>query len=94
MEQYTILSNTLNQDEKINIHFATAYNRYGEDKPWRQERVRQFFADEELMIGRDFWNFVTKMDDGYEIVISEYKANAHILTKALNEIKDTYLGEN
>ncbi len=94
LEQYTILSNTLNQDEKINIHFATAYNRYGEDKPWRQERVRQFFADEELMIGRDFWNFVTKMDDGYEIVISEYKANAHILTKALNEIKDTYLGEN
>lgn len=93
LEQFTILSNTLDEDEIINIHFATAYNRYGEDKPWKQERVRQFFADEELMIGRDFWNFVTKMENGYEIVISVYKENAHVLRNALEEIKNTYLGQ-
>lgn len=45
------------------------------------------------MIGRDFWNFVTKMDNGYEIVISEYKENAQVLKDALSEIKDTYLGK-
>lgn len=93
LEQFTILSNTLTTDDTINIHFATAYNRYGEDKTWKQERVRQFFADDELMIGRDFWNFVTKMDNGYEIVIEAYKENAPILKQALQDIKGVYLSE-
>ena len=91
LEQFAILSNTLPKDQKIKIFFATAYNRYGEDKPWRQERVRQFFADEELLIGRDFWNFVCKSDDGYNIVLDAYKENAHLITSALDSIKQTYL---
>jgi len=92
LEQFTILSNVLPQDSVIKIFFATAYNRFGEDKEWRQERVRQFFADDELLIGKDFWNFVSKSDRGYEIVIDEYKNNAHLIKKALNSIKQTYLG--
>ena len=56
LEQYAILSNTLKEDAKITIYFATAYNRYGEEKEWKQERVRQFFAVGELLIGRDFWD--------------------------------------
>lgn len=91
LEQFAILSNTLPTGQKINIRFATAYNRYGEDKPWKQERVRQFFADEELLIGRDFWNFVCKTDDGYQIVLDAYKENAHLITEALDSIKSTYL---
>jgi hypothetical protein len=91
LEQFAILSNTLPKDQKIKIFFATAYNRYGEDKPWRQERVRQFFADEELLIGKDFWNFVCKSDDGYNTVLDAYKANAHLITSALDSIKQTYL---
>ena len=66
LEQYAILSNTLTNNKKIQIFFATAYNRFGEDKPWRQERVRQFFADDELLIGRKFWDFVCQNDKGYE----------------------------
>lgn len=73
LEQFTILSNTSLRDQKIQLYFATAYNRYGEDKPWRQERVRQFFADDELLIGKDFWNFICKLDNGYDIVLSAYK---------------------
>lgn len=92
LEQFTILSNTLPKDKKIQIHFATAYNRYGEDKPWRQERVRQFFADDELLIGKDFWNFVCKMDNGYEIVLEAYKERAGMIKKSLDSIKKTYLG--
>ncbi|MDD5644047.1 MAG: TdeIII family type II restriction endonuclease, partial [bacterium] len=42
LEQFAILSNTLQRDTDIKVCFATAYNRYGEDKPWKQERVRQF----------------------------------------------------
>jgi len=94
LEQYAILSNTLPQDVDITIHFATAYNRFGENKPWRQERVRQFFSDDELLIGRDFWNFVCKSEKGYETVLSAYRENAHLITSALDEIRKLYLGEN
>ncbi len=92
LEQFAILSNTLPKETKIITHFATAYNRYGEEKEWRQERVRQFFALEELMIGRDFWNFVSKRADGYQIVLEAYRESAHLIKDALDEIKRTYLG--
>lgn len=49
------------------------YNRYGEGKPWTQGRVRQFFADEELLISSKFWNLVCKSDRGYEIVLDELR---------------------
>lgn len=39
LEQYCILTNRLGE-EKVKILFATAYNRYGEGKPWTQGRVR------------------------------------------------------
>ena len=57
LEQFAILSNTLPDKTKIKVFFATAYNRFGEGKPWRQERVRQFFADDELLIGKRFLGF-------------------------------------
>jgi len=93
LEQFAILSNTLSRDVDIKIHFATAYNRFGENKPWRQQRVRQFFAEEELIIGRDFWDFVCKSEHGYETVLSEYKANAQFIKSALDDIKMLYLGK-
>lgn len=91
LEQYCILTNELGSEEKVKILFATAYNRYGEGKPWTQGRVRQFFSDDELCISRDFWNLVCKSDRGYEIVIDEYRKNAHYINEALDEIKDAYL---
>jgi len=90
-EQFCILSNTLDKDAKIKCYFATAYNRYGEGKPWKQGRVKQFFSEEELLIGKDFWDFICKSDKGYDIVIDEYKKNADIIKNALQEIKDEYL---
>ena len=94
LEQYCILTNQLGSEDKVKILFATAYNRYGEGKPWTQGRVRQFFSDEELCISRDFWNLVCKSEQGYDIVIDEYKKNAHYINEALNEIKDAYLPGN
>ena len=90
-EQYAILSNTLGKDAKIKCYFATAYNRYGENRPWTQGRVRQFFSEEELLIGKDFWNFICKSEKGYEIVIDEYTKNAPIIREALDQIKQKYL---
>jgi hypothetical protein len=92
LEQYAILANVLPSGTPLTVYFATAYNRYGEDKPWRQERVRQFFADDELLIGREFWNFVCQSPDGYATVLSAYRENAHLIKKCLNSIRETYLG--
>jgi len=92
LEQYAILSNTLPKETNIQIYFATAYNRFGEGQPWKQERVKQFFADKELLIGNKFWNFICQMDNGYNIILKEYRANAHYITEALDSIKRTYLG--
>ena len=92
LEQFAILSNTLPDKTKIKVFFATAYNRFGEGKPWRQERVRQFFADDELLIGKDFWDFVCKSDQGYNIVLEAYKEKAGLIKTSLDSIKKTYLG--
>lgn len=92
LEQYAILCNTLGAPEKVSIHFATAYNRFGEGQPWDQGRVKQYFAPEELLIGRDFWNFVCKSDKGYGIVLGEYKARADFIIHALDNVKAAYLG--
>ncbi len=91
LEQYCILSNRLGSEEKIKIFFATAYNRYGEGNDWNQGRVLQFFDRKELLISRDFWNFVCDVPTGYDIVIDEYRKNAYKITDALNRIKSVYL---
>lgn len=92
LEQFAILSNVLPPKTDIKIFFATAYNRYGENKPWRQERVRQFFADDELLIGKDFWNFVCRSKKGYRAVLDAYRESAPIIKQALDSIKKVYLG--
>jgi hypothetical protein len=91
LEQFAILSNVLPPETELKIMFATAYNRYGEDKPWRQQRVRQFFADEELLIGKHFWNFVCRSEEGYKTVLEAYRRSAPKIKNALEAIKKTYL---
>lgn len=91
LEQYCILANTLGSEDHIKICFATAYNRYGEGNPWKQGRVRQFFADEELFISSKFWNLICKSDNGYNIVLDEYRKNAHLIIESLDRIKQVYL---
>ena len=75
LDEYFLLKNQLKDDPsaKIKIFFGTAYNKFGEGKVWKQERVRQFFADEELLIGRDYWNFVCNDEDGFDIIFEQYK---------------------
>ena len=91
LEQFAILSSKVPQDANIRIYFATAYNRYGEGEPWIQSRVKQYFSDDELLIGADFWNFVTQSQSGYDVVLSEYRDSAHFITDALKDIREAYL---
>jgi hypothetical protein len=91
LEQFAILSNGLGEKENINIYFATAYNRYGEGNEWRQMRVRQYFSENELLISKDFWNFICQSNEGYEIVLNEYEKCASFIKDALKDIKNNYL---
>ncbi len=92
LQEYFILKNSLldKPDEKIKLYFGTAYNRYGENSEWKQERVRQFFADEELLIGKDYWNFVCDDEKGFDIVFQQYVKSAADIREALNKIKSLY----
>ncbi len=94
LEQFAILSNVLPEDAKIETYFATAYNRFGEGKIWQQERVRQFFAQEELLIGKDFWNFICQSDEGYETILQAYNESAYLIKDALESLKGLYLRKN
>ncbi len=95
LEEYFLLKNQLNGDEtaKIKIFFGTAYNKFGEGKEWRQERVRQFFSNDELLIGKDYWNFVCDDNDGFDIIFNQYKITAEKIRNALKKIKNLYFGD-
>jgi len=92
LEEYFLLKNLLKNDPtaKVFIFFGTAYNKFGEGVEWKQERVRQFFADDELLIGKDYWNFVCDSPAGFEIIFNQYKKSANKIRFALNEIKGMY----
>jgi hypothetical protein len=91
MEQFAILSNKNGDDVNIECYLATAYNKYGDGNPWNQGRVLRYFSEEELLIGRSFWNFICKSENGYDIVLDEYNRHSDKIKKALAEIKKTYL---
>lgn len=91
IEQYYILSNALEDpEETVRVYLATAYNMYGEGNEWKQERVKQFFSNDELLIGKDYWNFVCDDDAGYDVIIDEYKKCSKYILEALDRIKNAY----
>lgn len=92
LEEYFLLKNQLIGDDtaKVRIFFATAYNKFGEGQEWKQERVKQFFSDDELLIGRDYWNFVCNDNEGFDIIFNQYKLSAEKIKRALTEIKEMY----
>ena len=92
LQEYFILKNSLRDkpDDKIKLFFGTAYNKYGENAEWKQERVKQFFAEDELLIGKDYWNFVCDDPDGFNIVFEQYKQSSEYIKEALERIKVLY----
>lgn len=91
LQEYFLLKNKLiGTDEDVSIFFATAYNKFGEGNDWKQERVQQFFSDEELLIGKEYWNFVCDDGNGFEIVFEQYKISCQYIKDALERIKRLY----
>ena len=52
--------------------------------------MKQFFAEEELLIGKDYWNFVCDDPNGFQIVLSQYEKSASYIKNALNQIRGLY----
>lgn len=92
LEEFFLLKNQIKDDPtaKIFIYFGTAYNKFGEGREWKQERVKQFFAEEELLIGKDYWNFVCDSSDGFDVIFKQYKKSSDKIRYALSEIKGLY----
>lgn len=92
LKQYVILrnSNEIKQGDTVKIFFCTAYNKNGEDEQWVQERVQQYFSENEIKVGKDFWNFVCNSLNGYEVVKSSYLRHAHFLRSSLEKIIERY----
>lgn len=90
LNEFFILKNSLQNNETVRIFFATAYNKFGEDAPWRQERVQTFFAEEELLIGKAYWNFVCNDPEGYQVIFDQYRISSEYMKASLERIKHLY----
>lgn len=91
LQEYYLLKNRLKDtDETVKIFFATAYNKFGEGNEWKQERVLQFFSPEELLIGKDYWNFCCDSEEGFDIVFEQYRESSYILKNSFEKIKKMY----
>ncbi|MGN0593808.1 MAG: TdeIII family type II restriction endonuclease [Hominimerdicola sp.] len=98
LNEYFILKNHLIEkgiaNPNIKIFLATAYNKNGEGNTFKNDRVRQFFSNDELLIGKDYWNFVCDDPNGFDIVMCQYKKSAEYIKNALIKVKRLYFGEN
>lgn len=93
LKEYFMLKNVIPDTEDVKIFFCAAYNKNGEGNHWEQTFVRAAFADDELLIGRDYWNFVCDDPDGFDIVMKQYKKSAVSIKDAVMKIKSAYFGK-
>lgn len=90
LDEYFILKNSIANDEQVRIFLAAAYNMYGEDNEWKEYSVKQYFSDDELLIGKQYWNFVCDDEHGFDIILDEYKKCAHLILDAIDRIRTAY----
>ena len=90
LKEYFMLKNSIPNDEKVIVRFATAYNKFGEGADWHQSNVETFFSKKELLIGKDYWNFVCNDKDGFNIIFDQYKKSCIYIKEAINRIRNLY----
>lgn len=72
------------QDHRVDYHLCTALDG---DLRSVSPFVRQYWAEDELMLGADFWRFVTQLDDGPQVVWRTVRHVAQdVGRRALDEI--------
>ena len=90
LKEYFMLKNLVPSDEKIILKFATAYNKFGEDHTWHQPNVERFFSKDELLIGKDYWNFVCNDPDGFNVIFDQYEKSSIYIKDAITRIRKMY----
>ena len=90
LKEYFMLKNVISDLEDVKIYFCAAYNKNGEGNPWYQPFVRSAFADDELLIGKDYWNFVCNDEEGFNVVMEQYKISAIKIQDDIDKIKNLY----
>lgn len=90
LKEYFMLKNMINTDEKVVIKFATAYNKFGEGEEWHQANVERFFSRDELLIGKDYWNFVCNDTKGFDIIFDQYINSSIYIKEAIGRIRKLY----
>ncbi len=88
--EYFMLRNKF-PGKNIRLRFATAYNKFGEGNLWNQHIVLSCFASDEVIVGKDYWNFICKDDDGFKVVMDQYQKSSDYIRKALEDIKHAYI---
>lgn len=91
--EYFMLKNKILSEGKhseIKLFFGTAYNKNGEGNEWKQGSVKACFAEEELLIGKDYWNFICADEDGFDVVFNQYKQSCQSIKEMLLEVKRMY----
>lgn len=48
------------------------------------------FAREELLIGKEYWDFVCNDENGFSIIFDQYKKSSSYIKEAINRIKKLY----
>ena len=98
LEQYALLVSKYKDKLEdgtahIELFFATAYNKDslndGSDN-WSQGSVSKFFAPTELLIGRDFWNFICDDKEGWDLIKSSYKENSYLIANSLKSVIESF----
>lgn len=98
LEQYAILISEYAEEidagtVDISLFFATAYNKDSLDdgsENWQQGSVLSFFSPNELLIGKEFWNFICDDENGWELIKSSYKENCHLIENSLKEVISSF----
>lgn len=60
-------------------------------KPWRQGSVNKYFDQNELLVGRNFWNFVLDASDGYDVFIGAWQDASGRLGDLVEELRDRFV---
>ncbi len=78
------LQTTEHGEHRVDIHLCTALD--GDTRNVSQW-VRQYWDDDELMLGRHFWGFITQLEDGAEVVLRAiHRVAQDVGRRALSEI--------
>ena len=95
LELYAILASKYkegirNGTVNINIFFATLYNKtdlFSGAENWKSASVTKNFVKEELLIGKDFWNYICDDKNAYIEIIKLYGKYSTITQQAINNLR-------